>query len=139
MKTILAILVGLVAIWLYIDFVASPLRRLFETTAINRVEIENRTLRDVALDVVKQVEVKRGKEIKITFSPDILAEKIIERNGGVLGNPPIEGCASEALHILSWDYACTVTYLEPDTLHFYIGEGNPKVSDWKNTPELRPK
>ena len=101
-----------------------PLVHLFQSTSIGRVEIENRTLTDVVQDIVKQVESKSGKKIRILFSPEKIASRIRERDGGVYGNPPVEGVADHALCIVAFDYRCSVAYVDDDTVLMYLADGD---------------
>jgi len=124
----MVLIVALVIIWHILFPAMFPLNHLLLTTSIKRVEIENRPLKEVVQEVIVQVEGKSGKRIKIIFSPTSLAEWTREKDGGVFGNPPIEGIAFDALTIVAWDYCCNISYLKNDTILFY-----------KKPPENMPK
>ena len=96
-----------------------PLHYTLETTSIKRVEIEKRNLQSVVQDVVRQVEAKNQKTLRVIYSPETLRENTREKNGGVFGNPPVEGSADDALTIVAFDYHCQWAYLDEQTILFY--------------------
>ena len=116
---VITLVVVFIGYWFIITPLQFPFNHLLRTTTISRVETENRPLREVVQEVVAQVKAKSGKKIRVIFSPENLAEWIREKDGGVFGNPPVEGKAKRALIIISWDYHCHVAFLGDDTILFY--------------------
>src|ERR1700692_1257783 len=117
MKTLVIVaitgLATLFVVGLVVYFVVVPHSlRLFQNVTISRVETKHRTFGAVVQDVVKQVEVKTGKKIRIIFAPETLANNTVERDGGVIGNPPVEGTADDAMWIVQCDFHCHVRYIE---------------------------
>jgi hypothetical protein len=99
-----------------------PLNNLFQETSVNIVNTEKRTLGAVVTDVVKQVEAKSGKKIRLIFAPESLANNTIEKDGGVSGNPPVKGIAVDALHIACMDFRCSFQFVDDNTVLFYKAE-----------------
>ena len=122
--------------WFFVIPAIFPLRWLFGATKITRVETQNRSLGSVIEDVVKQVESKGNGPFRILFAPEALAGKVRERDGGVFGNPTIEGAADEAIFILACDYRCHIELLNKDTIICYIGTGDPPLISSKS--EFKP-
>jgi len=132
MVTFLLTCVLIVAvIWFFLIPRLFPLTHLFRATSVHEVVIENRTLGAVAQDIVRQVEAKCGRTIRIIYAPEILSAKIRERDGGASGNPPVEGVADSALSIVACDYSCHVIYVDQNTVLFYIAESDQQWSDGK--------
>jgi hypothetical protein len=118
--TVIGTLGVITAIWLFVMRPPSPLINLLRTISISRIESENRTLEEVLQDLLKQVEHKTGKSMKIIFSPKSLSKC----PQCVFGNPPIEGKADDALYIVLCDYHCHVSYLNHNTLLFYYDKSD---------------
>lgn len=124
--TALVTVVLTAATFIYLEMTTPgpPLVHLFQSTPISRVEIENRTLKDVVQDVVKQVESKSGKKTRILFSPEKIAGRIHERDGGVYEDPPVEGVADHALFLVCCAYNCRVAYVDDDTILMFLANGD---------------
>jgi hypothetical protein len=123
--TIIVTLVLIMGICFLLWMKLLPLHYLLATTSVNRVEINNRTLRLVVQDIVGQVEAQRkGIKLRVIFSPEMLAENKREISGGVFGNPPVEGTADQALYIVALDYHCHCSYVGDNTILFYYIQGD---------------
>lgn len=92
-----------------------PLVHLFQATNVERVETENKNLRMVVDEVLKQTEAKTGKKVNVIYA----TEEIANHRQMVFGNPPMEGCADHALFIACCDFGCRMRYLDAHTILFF--------------------